>query len=108
MKHIVSDDGRILTSPKELEPLLGNSFSAFSTWTCGGKEACYEKTLACLVKTGRENCLECGKYHTCGDCGVGHSPGECNLGITAEEVANLIIPYCDVERLDLLRNSENK
>lgn len=30
MKHIYADDGRILTSPKELEPLLKGAFSAFS------------------------------------------------------------------------------
>jgi hypothetical protein len=78
----------------------------FSTWTCDGKEGCYEKTLSCLAKTGHKNCLECGEYRTCGDCGVGHNPGECNLGITAEEVTSLIIPYCEVERLDLLRDSE--
>jgi len=79
----------------------------FSTYTCAGKEGCYDKTLACLAKKkkrGIHNCLECGKYRTCSKCGVGHNPGECNLGITAEEVTNLIIPYCEVERLDLLRN----
>ena len=30
MYHIYADDGRILTSPKELEPLLKSSFPAFS------------------------------------------------------------------------------
>ena len=30
MYHIYADDGRILTSPKELEPLLKSSFTAFS------------------------------------------------------------------------------
>ena len=30
MKHTITDDGRILTSPKELEPLLKGSFPAFS------------------------------------------------------------------------------
>jgi hypothetical protein len=30
MYHIYADDGRILTSPKELEPLLKGSFTAFS------------------------------------------------------------------------------
>ena len=49
--------------------------------------------------------MECGEYRTCGDCGVGHNPGECNLGITAEEITNLIIPYCEVERLDLLQKN---
>ena len=29
MKHFTTDDGRILTSPKELEPLLKGSFPAF-------------------------------------------------------------------------------
>ena len=77
----------------------------FSTWTCNGKDGCFTKTYACLEKKGVKNCLECGKYHTCDDCGVGHNPGECNLGITAEEVTNLIIPYCDVERLDYLREA---
>ena len=79
-----------------------------STWTCEGMDGCYTKTLACLKKKkkkGVNNCLECGKYRTCGKCGVGHNPGECNLGITAEEVTNLIIPYCEVERLDLLRDA---
>jgi len=79
----------------------------FSTWTCDGKEGCYDKTLACLKKKKKRNihnCLECGKCRSCGKCGVGHNPGECNLGITAEEVTHLIIPYCEVERLDLLRD----
>jgi hypothetical protein len=76
----------------------------FSTETCPGKTNCYYKTYACLERKGFKNCLECGEYRTCSDCGVGHNPGESNLGITAEEVTNLIIPYCDVERLDLLRN----
>ena len=75
----------------------------FSTWTCEGKEGCYTKTYTCLEKKGFKNCLDCGEYHTCSECGVGHNPGECNLGITAEEVTNLIIPYCEIERLDLLR-----
>ncbi|MDR1539887.1 MAG: hypothetical protein LBU32_18190 [Clostridiales bacterium] len=30
MKHIHADDGRILTSPKELKPLLKGAFTAFS------------------------------------------------------------------------------
>jgi len=74
----------------------------FSPSYCEGKQGCYAKTYTCLEKKGFNNCLECGEYRTCGDCGVGHNPGECNLGITAEEVTNLIIPYCEVERLDLL------
>jgi len=74
----------------------------FSTYTCEGKDGCYTKTLACLEKNGCENCLDCGEYRTCGDCGVGHDPGECNLGITAAEVTCLILPYCDVERLNFL------
>jgi len=74
----------------------------FSTNTCEGKQDCYAKTLACLERKCFKNCLECGEYRTCGDCGVGHDPGECNLGITAEEVTNLIIPYCEMERLDYL------
>jgi len=77
----------------------------FSTHTCAGKEGCYTKTYACLEKKGFKNCLACGEYRTCGDCGVGHNPGECNLGITAEEVTSLILPYCDVERLDWLREN---
>jgi len=80
----------------------------FSTYTCAGKKGCYDKTLACLAKKkkkGITNCLKCGKYRTCSKCGVGHNPGECNLGITAEEVTSLIIPYCEVERLDLLRDA---
>ena len=31
MKHITADDGRILTPPKELEPLLKGTFTAFYT-----------------------------------------------------------------------------
>ncbi len=76
----------------------------FSTWTCNGKDGCFTKTYACLEIKGFKNCLECGKYRACADCGVGHNPGECNLGITAEEIANLIIPYCDVERLDYMKS----
>jgi len=71
----------------------------FSPVICEGKQ-CFTKTNKCLEKKGFNNCLECGKYHTCSDCGVGHNPGECNLGITADEVTSLILPYCDIERLD--------
>ena len=74
----------------------------FSTHTCEGKKYCYEKTIACLAEKGFENCFECGAFRTCDYCGVGHNPGECNLGITAEEVTCLIIPYCEVERLELM------
>ena len=80
--------------------------TTFSTWTCNGKDGCFTKTYACLKSKDFKNCLECGKYRACDDCGVGHNPGECNLGITAEEVTNLIIPYCDVERLDYMREAE--
>jgi hypothetical protein len=79
----------------------------FSPSYCEGKQGCYAKTYACLEKKGLKNCLECGEYRSCGDCGVGHNPGECNLGITAEEVTCLIIPYCEVERLDIWREDEN-
>ena len=68
---------------------------------CDGKQ-CYTKTYKCLEKKGFKNCLECGEYRICGDCGVGHDPGECNLGITAEEITSLILPYCEVERLDFI------
>ena len=80
-----------------------------SKWICEGKRGCYSKTLACLKKKKRKgvtNCLECGEFRTCDRCGVGHNPGECNLGITAEEVTCLIIPYCEVERLELMHNAE--
>lgn len=75
--------------------------TVFSPIICDGKQ-CFIKTYKCLEKKGFKNCLECGEYRTCGDCGVGHNPGECNLGITAEEVTSLILPYCDVERLDFI------
>ncbi|MDD4164422.1 MAG: hypothetical protein PHD46_03045 [Eubacteriales bacterium] len=78
----------------------------FSPSYCEGKQGCYTKTFACLEKKNFTNCLQCGDYHTCGDCGVGHNPGECNMGITAEEVTNLIIPYCETERLDLFKNKD--
>ncbi|GHU83483.1 hypothetical protein AGMMS50284_7120 [Clostridia bacterium] len=74
--------------------------SVDSSWICGGLQGCYAKTFACLEVKGVKNCFECGEYRTCEDCGVGHTPGQCNLGITAEEVTKLIIPYCEVERLD--------
>ena len=80
----------------------------FSPSYCEGKQGCYTKTYACLEKKGFKNCLECGEYHTCSDCGVGHNPGECNLGITAEEVTNLIIPYCEIEQLDYYRSQLNE
>jgi len=75
--------------------------TVFSPVKCDGKQ-CYAKTYKCLEKKGFKNCLECGEYRTCGDCGVGHNPGECNLGITAEEVTSLILPYCEIERLDFI------
>jgi hypothetical protein len=68
-----------------------------------GKQDCYKNTYACLEKKGFKHCLECGEYRTCENCGVGHEPAECNLGLTAEEVTCLIIPYCEVERLDLMK-----
>ncbi|MCL2703589.1 MAG: hypothetical protein FWE91_08300 [Defluviitaleaceae bacterium] len=79
----------------------------YSKGVCEGKQGCYKKTFICFEEKGFKNCLECGEYRTCGNCGVGHDPGECNLGITAEEVTNLIIPYCEMERLDLLQKSGN-
>jgi len=79
----------------------------YSKGRCEGKQGCYAKTYICLAQKGYKNCLECGEYRICGNCGVGHDPGECNLGITAEEVTNLIIPYCEMERLDLLRMAQN-
>ena len=75
--------------------------TVFSLSKCDGKQ-CYAKTYVCLEKRGYKNCLECGEYRTCSECGVGHNPGECNLGITAEEVTNLILPYCEIERLDFM------
>lgn len=48
----------------------------------------------CPTEKGYASCVECGDYHSCDtrrDC---HYPGQCNLGITAEEVTNLVIPYC--------------
>jgi hypothetical protein len=80
--------------------------TVFSPVICDGK-GCYTKTYKCLEKKGFKNCLECGEYRTCGDCGVGHNPGECNLGITAEEVTSLILPYCEIERLDLIASKNN-
>ena len=81
----------------------GWGMGVFTPSYCEGKQECYTKTYACLSKKGFNNCLECGEYSTCGNCGVGHNPGECNLGITAEEVTKLVLPYCEIERLDLLR-----
>jgi len=80
--------------------------TVFSPIICDGKQ-CHIKTFKCLEKKGFKNCLECGEFRTCSDCGVGHNPGECNLGITAEEVTSLILPYCDIERLDFIA-SKNK
>ena len=77
-----------------------------AAWICKGKQGCCTKSYACYEKKGFKNCCECGEYRTCGNCGVGHNPGECNLGIIAEEVTKMIIPYCEVERLDLLRGFE--
>ena len=78
----------------------------FSPVICQNKEWCYPSTYACLEKKGHKNCLECGEYHTCNSCGVGHEPGQCNLGITADEITSLILPYCEMERLELLKNSK--
>ena len=61
--------------------------------------------FTCPTEKGYANCVECGEYHSCDvyrDC---HYPGQCNLGLTAEEVTNLVVPYCMKERLDILRNS---
>ena len=75
--------------------------TVFSPSACDGMQ-CYAKTYKCLAVKSNKNCLECGEYHTCSNCGVGHNPGECNLGITSEEATCLILPYCEVERLDLI------
>ena len=59
----------------------------------------------CPAEKGYANCVQCGQYHSCDvyrDC---HYPGQCNLGITAEEVTNLVVPYCMKERLDTLRDA---
>jgi hypothetical protein len=59
----------------------------------------------CPTEKGYAHCVECGDFHSCDtrrDC---HYPGQCNLGITAEEVTNLVIPYCMKERLDLFRSA---
>ena len=80
--------------------------TVFSPNICDGKQ-CHIKAFKCLEKKGFKNCFECGEYRRCNDCGVGHNPGECNLGITAEEVTSLILPYCDVERLDFITSKKN-
>jgi len=78
---------------------------------CPGCEAKRRKpekscdTHKCLKEKGLAHCLACGEWETCGKSGNGHTPGQCNLGITAEEVTGLIIPYCDKERLRLLRDA---
>ncbi len=59
----------------------------------------------CPTEKGYSNCVECGKYHSCDVYRDSHYPGQCNLGITAEEVTNLVIPYCSKERLDVFRIS---
>lgn len=86
-------------------PEYGEERQDFTKAVCQGcvsrKEIC--STHICLEEKEIRNCFECGEFRTCNHCGVGHNPGECNLGITAEEVTNLIIPYCEVERLDLIR-----
>ena len=79
--------------------------TVFSPIICDGKQ-CYTKTYKCLDKKGFKNCFECGEYRTCGDCGVGHNPGECNLGINAAEITSLILPYCEVERLDFMASKK--
>ncbi len=67
------------------------------------KETCQHFT--CPTKKEYANCAECGEYHSCDVFRDSHYPGQCNLGITAEEVSNLVIPYCMKERLDILRRS---
>jgi len=64
------------------------------------------KFFKCLVEKGRENCAECGEYHSCDALRGCHYPGQCNLGIAAEEVTKLVIPYAQKERLDTYRNSK--
>lgn len=49
MYHIYADDGRILTSPKELEPLLKGAFPAFSN-TVG-----HIRFFMSPMKSGMEN-----------------------------------------------------
>lgn len=126
MYHIYADDGRFLTSPKELEPLLKGSFTAFSKilgyirffymadeiWD--GKSSLIfnaggEQLAASMLDDGIFNIHIADEDfriadETLLDCDS-HYPSQCNLGITAEEVTKLIIPYCDKERLDIFRNS---
>jgi hypothetical protein len=59
----------------------------------------------CPTEKGYNNCVECGDYHSCNIYRDSHYAGQCNLGITAEEVTNLVVPYCMKERLDILRKS---
>lgn len=64
------------------------------------------RSSACSKERGYVNCAECGDYHSCDIFRDSHYAGQCNLGITAEEVTNLVIPYCMKERLDIIRNSK--
>jgi len=59
----------------------------------------------CPTEKGYASCIECGEYHVCDVQRDSHYPGQANLGMTAEEVTNLVIPYCIKERFDIFRNS---
>jgi len=78
-------------------------------WCCPGcvsspwKKEC--RYFICPTKKGYTSCMECGDYHVCDVQSDGHYSGQCSLGMTAEEVTNLVIPYCMKERFDIFRNS---
>lgn len=66
------------------------------------------KYYPCPTEKGYADCLECGEYHSCDIYSDSHYPGQCNLGLTAEEVTNLVIPYCNKERLDFFATQRQR
>ncbi|MBQ8555733.1 MAG: DUF3788 family protein [Clostridia bacterium] len=68
-----------------------------------GKGCKYRK---CAAEKDIFSCGECDYEH----CTTEHftEPGCCNLGITAEEVAQFILPYCGKERFTAIKSAKTK
>lgn len=80
-----------------------NNKGIFQCSGCNLNRNKFCRSFICSKEKGYANCAECGDYHSCDVYRDSHYAGQCNLGITAEEVTNLVIPYCMKERLDILR-----
>lgn len=75
----------------------------YSKHICSG---CHDdcNIVKCVIEKGIDSCIQCD-YHNCKyDENNFTNPGKCNLGLSADDVTNVVIPYCGRERFDWLKN----